>query len=163
MAHRSRYASNGVMNLTDLVLHVGGFENIDQSVDQAKADAAQAVYELRSGAPMDYVKQHFGMADSGKASGEEMDFAARIHLGPVLYAVAQGLSDGQVSDPVADKDGVHVLVMARRAAPVFADFDSVRNNVYTDYVNDEKAKAQQDNLTFLRANAQVLLAPGQGQ
>ena len=49
-AHRANYATQGSMQLTDLVLHIGGFENADQSLDQAMADAAQAVYELRSGA-----------------------------------------------------------------------------------------------------------------
>ena len=162
-AHRSKYASKGTMNLTDLVLHVGGFENVDQSVPQAMADAAQAVYELRSGANIDYVKQHFALADSGKVNGEEMDFAAQIHLGPKLYALAQTMSDGQISDPVADIDGVHVLVMQHRLAPVLADFDSVRNNVYTDYIADQKVKASAENLKFLRGSAQILLAPGQAE
>ena len=49
-AHRANYASQGMMAVTDLVLHVGGFENADQTVDQALADAKQAIYELRSGA-----------------------------------------------------------------------------------------------------------------
>jgi hypothetical protein len=162
-AHRADYASKGVMNLTDLVLHVGGFENVDQSVGQALADAAQAVYELRSGAAMDYVQQHFSMMDSGKVSGDTLDFAAQIHLGPKLYAAAQGLSDGQVSDPIADADGVHVLVMHHRVAPVQADFDSVRNNVYYDYVKQQQTKARQEHLNYLRSTAQILLAPGQGE
>ena len=160
-ANRARYASSGSMTLTDLVLHVGGYENADQSVEQALADAAQALYQLRSGATVDFVKQHFGFVDSGKVSGEELDFAAKLHLGPKLYALAQGLSDGQISEPGADADGVHLLVMERRRPPVFSDFASVRNNVYTDYVADQQAKAQAENLKFLRNNAQILITPGQ--
>ncbi len=159
--HRANYASKGAMTLTDLVLRVGGFENVDQSVDQALADAAQAVYELRSGASVDYVKQHFSLADSGKVSGEEIDFAARIHLGAKLYAAAQAMSDGQISDPIADSDGVHVLIMQHRTAPVFPEYDAVRNNVYVDYVNQRKAQAEQENLKFLRGNAQILITPGE--
>jgi len=162
-AHRANYASEGSMTLTDLVLHVGGFENADQSVDQAMADAAQAAYELRSGAMLADVEQHFGFVDSGKVSGEQPDFAAKIHLGPKLYAVAQAMHDGEVSEPVADSDGVHLLVMQHRQAPLFADFDSVRNNVYSDYLNAQKGVAEQQNLAFLRRNAQILLAPGQGE
>lgn len=161
-AHRADYASKGLMNLTDLVLHVGGYENVDQSVEQAMADAAQAVYELRSGSTLDYVQQHFSMMDSGKVSGDTLDFAAQIHLGPKLFAAAQGLSDGQVSEPIADRDGVHVLVMHHRVAPIPADFDSVRNNVYNDYLKAEEAQQQQANLKFLRSTAQVIIAPGQG-
>jgi hypothetical protein len=162
-AHRASYASTGSMTLTDLVLHIGGFENTDQSIEQALADAKQAVYELRSGASLDYVRQHFGFVDSGKVSGEELDFAAKIHLGPKLYAIAQGLSDGQVSEPVADSDGVHVLVMQHRRPPVFTDFNDVRNNVYVDFITAQEGKAQQENLKFLRSNAQILLAPGQSE
>jgi hypothetical protein len=162
-AHQSDYSSKGSMNLTDLVLHVGGFENVDQSVNQALADAAEAVYQLRSGAALDYVQQHFSMMDSGKVSGDTLDFAAQIHLSPKLYAVARGLSDGQVSNPIADTDGVHVLVMHHRVAPVPADFDSVRNNVYSDYTKAREAEAQQENLKFLRATAQILIAPGHGE
>ena len=162
-AHRANYASQGTMALTDLVLHVGGFENADQSVDQAMADAKQAAYELRSGAAVSYVEQHFGFIDAGKVNGDEPDFAAKIHLGAALYAVASGMNDGEVSEPVADGEGVHLLVMRHRQAPVFTDFDAVRNNVYTDDLNAEKAKAKQDNLSFLRRGAQILLAPGQSQ
>jgi hypothetical protein len=80
-AHRANYATHGSMTLTDLVLHVGGFENTDQTVEQAMADAAEAAYQLRSGAGADAVKQHFGFVDSGKVNGPEPDFAARLHLG----------------------------------------------------------------------------------
>lgn len=159
-AHRSRYETWGDMAVTDLVLHVGGFENADQTVAQAMADAEQAVYELRSGAPLAFVKQHFGFVDSGRVNGSEMDFAARIHLGPKLYAAAEGLSEGQVSEPVADADGVHILIMQSRHAPVFSGLDQVRSNVYTDYINAAEARAQQENLRFLRSNARILLAPG---
>ena len=160
-AHRANYATQGSMQLTDLVLHIGGFENADQSMDQAMADAAQAVYELRSGAGIDFVKQHFAFADTGRVASEEPDFAARLHLGPKLYAAADKLSDGEVSEPVQDADGSHVLVMQHRQPPVFTDYDGVRNNVYTDYVAAQKAQAKQDNLKFLRRGAQILVAPGQ--
>ena len=159
-ANRDKYTSTGAMTLTDLVLKVGGYENVDQTVDQAMADAQQAVYQLRSGSTVDYVKQHFGFVESGKVNGEELDFAARLHLGNKLYAVADTLSDGQVSDPVADTDGVHVMIMQHRRPPVFTDFASVRNNVYTDYVAAQQAKAQAENLKFLRGNAQIMIAPG---
>jgi hypothetical protein len=162
-AHRANYATQGSMALTDLVLHIGGFENADQSLDQAMADAAQAVYELRSGAGIEFVKQHFAFTDTGRVSGEEPDFAARLHLGPKLYAAADKLSDGEVSEPVQDADGVHVLVMQHRQPPVFTDYDGVRNNVYTDYIAAQKAQAKQENLKVLRRGAQILVAPGQAE
>ena len=161
--HRANYATHGSMTLTDLVLHVGGFENADQTVAQAMADAAEAAYQLKSGANIDTVKQHFGFIDSGKVNGEEPDFAARLHLGAKLYSVAQGMSDGTVSPPIADADGVHLLIMQQRTAPVFNDFEGVRNNVYADYQTAQKAGANAANLKFLRGSAQILLAPGQAE
>lgn len=162
-SHRAKYATDGTMEYTDLVLHVGGFENASQTVDQAMADAEQAIYELRSGAAMDAVKQHFGLIDTGKAIGDVSDFFAKIYLSPKLYAVADALDDGQISQPVSDKDGVHIIVMQHRRRPVFKDYDSVRNNVYTDYVAAKEARAKQDNVKFLRRSAQILLAPGQAE
>ncbi len=160
-AHRANYATQGSMAVTDLVLHIGGFENADQSVDQAMADAAQAVYQLRSGEALDGVKQHFSFIDTARVNGQEPDFAAKLHLGAKLYAAADKLGDGEISEPVQDADGVHVLLMQHRQAPVFTTYDDVRNNVYTDYVAAQKTQAKTDNLTFLRRNAQILLAPGQ--
>ena len=160
-AHRDRYAGEGSMSLTDLVLHVGGFENAAQTVDQAMADAQQAAYELRSGAELDYVKQHFGFVDDNKASGLDADFAVKIYLGPKLFAVAQTMTDGQVSDPVSNDSGVHLLVMHRREAPIATDFESVRGKVFSDYQLERETSAKRQNLDFLRRGARILLAPGQ--
>ncbi len=162
-AHRAKYGTDGSMTLTDLVLKYGSFENADQTLSQAMADAAQAAYELRGGASQDYVKQHYGLVDSGRVTGIEPDFAARIHLGDKLYPVAAALNDGAISEPVADADGVHVMIMDTRVAPVFKDFDSVRNSVFADYQQDQKNKSRDDNLKFLRRNARILLAPGHSE
>jgi parvulin-like peptidyl-prolyl isomerase len=162
-ANRPKYISAGSMTLSDLVLHVGGFENTAQSIEQALADAKQAVYELRSGASVDYVKQHFALMDSGKVSGLQPDFAAKIHLGPKLYAAADQMRDGEISEPVADADGVHILIMEHRKLPLVFNFDSVRNNVFNDFQTARTAKATEDQLKFLRSTAQILTLPGQGE
>jgi len=160
-AHRAAYSTPGSMTLRDLVLHVGGYQDIDQSTAQAETDAAEAIYQLRSGAAVDQVMQHFGLVDSGRAdSGEALDFAAKLHLGAKLYQVAETLTDGQISDPVPDSDGVHVLVMERRNPPRLADFGSVRAKVYSDYMDAAAKRAQEAGLKLLRRDAQILLAPG---
>ena len=100
---RQNYATPGSMTLHDLVLRVGGYQNADQTTTQAQVDAAEAVYQLRSGASLDYVMAHFGFMPSGRAAdGEELDFAAKLHLGEQLYAVAATMRDGEVSDPIVD-------------------------------------------------------------
>jgi parvulin-like peptidyl-prolyl isomerase len=162
-ANKDKYESQGFMRLNDIVLRFGGIEDADQSQDQAEADAAQAVYQLRSGASLDYVMQHFGFSKGALNGGEEFDFAAKIHLGPKLFAVASELSDGDISDPVTDKDGVHVLIMQHRQAPYLAEFDRVRNNVRGDFVEAEQKRVQQQNIQFLRANAEILITPEQAR
>jgi parvulin-like peptidyl-prolyl isomerase len=162
-AHRTNYAGVGQMRFHDLVLRVGGYQNADQTADQAEADAHEAVYQLRSGAPREAVMQHFGFVESGKTdpTTEDLDFAVKLHLGEKLYTVAAKLTDGEVSEPVTETDGVHILVMEERIPPKLAEFADSRNQVYTDYRRDLQLRAEQENLKFLRANAQIILAPGQ--
>ncbi len=160
--HRAKYTTGGTMTLHDLVLHVGGYANADQTLAQAQTDAADAVYQLRSGASIDYVKEHFGFEDSGRVDQtEQLDFAAKLHLGAKLYDAASLLSDGQVSDPIVDADGVHVLVMDSRHPPTVADFSTARSQVYSDYRDAQNKRVRQENLATLRSEAQILIAPGQ--
>jgi hypothetical protein len=161
-SHHTNYSTPGSMLLRDLVLHIGGYQNADQSAAQAQSDAAEAVYQLRSGVSIDHVMEHFGFVDSGRSDqGEVLDFAAKLHLGLKLYQIASTLSDGEISEPVQDSDGVHILVMQRRQAPHLADFASVRPKVYADYTEAEAKRAQEQNLKILRKQAQILLAPAQ--
>jgi len=161
-SHRARYASPGSMTVRNLVLHVGGYQNVDQTVPQADADAIEAVYQLRSGAPVQYILEHFGFVDaSPQYDTSQLDFAAKDHLGPKLYQIAAAMSGGQVSDPIVDADGVHILVMLQRVPPAVEDFPTARAAVYNDYQLERTDRAVQQNLKFLRSQAQIVLAPGQ--
>jgi hypothetical protein len=163
-SHRSKYTTGGTMTLHDLVLHVGGYENADQTLAQAETDAADAVYQLRSGTSIDYVKEHFGFVDSGRIDDtEQLEFAAKLRLGAKLYEAASLLGDGEVSEPIVDSDGVHVLVMEQRRPPRVADFATARNQVYSDYRDAENRRARDQNLRILRSEAQILLAPGESE
>jgi parvulin-like peptidyl-prolyl isomerase len=160
-AHHADYSTPGSMSVRDLVLHVGGYQDVDQSTAQAETDAAEAIYQLRAGAPIDRVAEHFGMADSGRADGGEVsDSAAKLHLGRKLFDAASVLRDGEVSNPLPDSDGVHVLVMQHRDAPRSADFNSVRAQVYRDYLAAESKRAQEETLKVYRREANIILAPG---
>src|SRR5215469_1124203 len=146
-AHRSKYTTDGSMSVRDLVMHIGGYENADQSAAQAKIDATEAVYQLRAGAAPDSVMQHFGFTDSGRMKdGSEPDFAAKLHLGDTLYPIAARLNEGEVSDPITAEDGIHVLVMERRRPPTTADFTAARSAVYADYREDIGKAAQRENV-----------------
>ncbi len=160
-ANRANYTVSGPITLHDLVLHVGGYENADQSNAQAQADAAEAVYQLRAGASLDHVMQHFGLVDSGRVGvGEQSSAEAKRQLGEKLYAVAAALGDGDVSDPVSDSDGVHIIVVERHNVAVVADFTAVRNQVFESYRAQQSERAKKENLAQLRSQARILIAPG---
>ncbi len=162
--YRQNYTGPGSMMLHDLVLHVGGYQNADQSPAQALADATEAVYQLRAGASLAYVMEHFGFMNSGRMDeSEQLDFAAKLHLGDKLYKVAEPLRDGEVSEPIQDADGVHILMMVRHEFPRITDFSAVRDRVYLDFRAAASARATQENLNLLRSQAQILLAPGQSE
>lgn len=164
LAHRDRYSSQGTMTVLNLVLHVGGYQNADQTVAQAQADAVEAVYQLRSGAAVAYVMEHFGLVDaSPQYDSQQLDFAAKLHLGAQLYQVATTLGSGEVSDPIVQNDGVHVLIMQQRQPSAVEDFASARAQVYNDYRIALTDQAAKQNLQFLRSQAQILLAPGQSE
>ncbi len=161
-ANRSNYLGDGQMRFRDIVLHVGSYQDVDQTIGQAQADATEAVYQLRAGTPLDAVMEHFGFVDSGHTSGEdEFDFAVKLHIGQALFNVASKLTDGEISDPVRASDGIHVIVMEHRQPPQPATYEAKREAVYSDYLQAAQRKAEQDNLKFLRANAKILIASGQ--
>jgi parvulin-like peptidyl-prolyl isomerase len=144
-AHQEKYASDGMMTVRDLV-----FPN--------PAAAARAAQALKAGASPDAVIKPLQGKDSGKVNGEEFYFAAKIHLGDALFAVARTLPNGGVSAPMAQPDGVHVLVMAANAAPVPQDFAAARERVLEDYRRDAALRLQAGDEVFLRKRANILIA-----
>ena len=112
----------------------GAIRTRDQTADQAEADAHEAVYQLRSGAAL-CRDAAFWFASRWKTDSttDDLDFAVKLHLGEKLFNVAAKLTDGEVSEPVTETDGVHILVMEERTPPKLAEFADSRNQVYTDY------------------------------
>jgi hypothetical protein len=146
-SHRSRYASEGIMTLRDYVFPPG----------DAKA-AAEAVEMFRHAAPIPALLDRLHAADSRRVADEEFYFAAKIHLGDVLFAAARDLPDGGVSPPVTQPDGIHVLYMIRNKPPTPFDFAVARDQVLTDYRNDAIGHLRTGDEAFLRKRANVLIA-----
>lgn len=144
-AHAPAYSTEGVMTVRDLVF------------PDARA-AAAAAEALRAGAPPASVTARLKGRDSGKVDGEEFYFAARLHLGPVLFQAARALGGGGVSAPIPAADGSHVLVMARNRPPVARTFAEVRTQVFSDYQKAAVARVQHSEETFFRKRANVLIA-----
>ena len=160
-AHRSALAVGGTMRIRNLVLPVSGFRNADQTASQAMQDAGEAAARLRAGDPIDTVMAHYGMTDAPQADpGDQFDFAAKLHLGDELYAIAKSMNGGDVSDPQPQPDGVHLLVMLGRSPPRVPAFEQVLAAVYTAYRQAQQKRAQADTITFLRQTGRILIAPG---
>jgi parvulin-like peptidyl-prolyl isomerase len=146
-AHRARYASEGMVTLRDYV-----FPSADPNAPAAAAGA------LKSGLPAAALLAQWHASDSGKVSGEEFYFAAKVHLGEPLFDAARNLPDGAVSAPIVAADGIHVLYMIKNKKPVAFDFAAARDQVLTDYRNDAIGHLRTGDETFLRKRANVLIA-----
>jgi parvulin-like peptidyl-prolyl isomerase len=147
-AHQDRYAQEGVMTVRDLVFpdasHAGG--------------AAQA---LMHGAPPAVALGSYQGRDTGRETGEDFYFAAKIHLGGALFDAARALPDGGVSAPVTQPDGVHLLVMVHNIQPKPFVFAQARAQVLSDFRNDKIKRTTALYQGFLRERANVLIADDQ--
>jgi parvulin-like peptidyl-prolyl isomerase len=143
-AHKASYATEGTMLVED-------FRVADE------AAARRAVEALRKGAPPAGVVRELGLTP-GPERGEDFYFAAKIHLGDALFAVAQAMADGDVSDPVTIADGIHVLHMIQNTPPVARDFAHAREQVLGDYKRDAAAKLRAADEKFLYGKADIQIA-----
>jgi parvulin-like peptidyl-prolyl isomerase len=149
-AHKADYVTDGSMTAFDLVA---------PAADLAKAQAAARAIRAGGAAKAVAIAAPIGLKSSGKRNGAELNFAAKIHLGPAIYAVAEKLRDGEVSEPVVEGGQVHVLAMVKNDPSLQLDFPSARERVMADYKRGEIARVQQAQVKFLRSKAQVLIQP----
>jgi parvulin-like peptidyl-prolyl isomerase len=153
-AHQADYSTMGVITVKDFVAP----PRADPAA--AMSDARAVVAAIRAGAPADAAAARYGLADTGKVHGEELYFAAKIHLGDALFAKAAALKAGQVSDPIPQPDGAHVLAVVANTAPVPRSFEDSRQPVLTDFKRALEAKMQRNEDRFLRERADILVAKG---
>jgi parvulin-like peptidyl-prolyl isomerase len=152
-SHISKYMSQGQLRLRDLVA-------------RSKSDAQQAVAALQASVPIDKVMQRYHLEDSralldaGQVdTGEVFEFAAKAKLGAEVYAAAAALQGGQVSDPIPQSDGVHVVVMLEHRMPVQEDYAAAADKVWNDFKNDAQAQVRDAEVRYLRSRADILLSP----
>jgi parvulin-like peptidyl-prolyl isomerase len=161
-AHKDRYVGEGVLRLRDLVAKSGAAA----TAEQAMANAQQALTALRAGMPVEQAVQRYRLEDSGALmaaghvdTGEIFEFAARAKLAKEVYAAAATLQGGQVSEPIRQNDGTHVVVMLEHRMPVREDYAAAADQVWTDYKNEAQARVREANVRYLRSRADILLSP----
>ncbi len=143
-AHRDQFADEGLMALADYRLPPGA----------TAATIADAVAALQAGRT-DAVPRSGAMTD-----GDEYYFAAKLHLGDRLFAVARGLKPGEVSPPMALPDGTHIVVMAKNIPPQAPPFEAVRDKVLAAAITSQARLLTAANARFLRKRADIQVAPG---
>lgn len=148
-SHLPLYADEGMMLLDEYVL------------PGAKAATAAAASTNLRKAGSAATPGRLGLRRTGRmADGEEFYFAARIHLGDRLFAVAKGLKSAGVSDPVALPDGFHILVMRRNEVPSPRPFAQVRDRVLNDVIAAQAKLLTAGNERFLRKRADIVIQKG---
>ena len=141
-AHRGRYASEGMMTIHDWTVPAG-------------ADARQTVMRLRAGAS----PATLGLKSTGRTDdGEEFYFAAEEHLGKSIFAIARGMVDGAVSDPILAPDGVHIVQMVHNRKPVQTPYAKAHDQVLNDFLANKVARLQDGNRRFLQKRADIKIA-----
>jgi parvulin-like peptidyl-prolyl isomerase len=160
--HKDKYSTEGVMQLRDLLAKT----DASLPVAAAQAKSLAAVTALRRGQSLDAVIKKFELVDSGRFidaghadTGDIFQFALRAKLDDALYQATLALHDGEVSDPVPESDGVHVIVMIKHRFPVQQTLEEASNQVWTDVKKEAQANVRSANLTFLRSRADIILTP----
>jgi parvulin-like peptidyl-prolyl isomerase len=143
-AHRASYATEGILWVED-------FRADDE------AAARRIIEALRKGVARAELIRELGLTP-GPERGEDFYFAAKIHLGDALFAVAQSMADGAVSDPVTIAGSTHVLHMIKNTPPVARDFARAREQVLGDYKRDAAAKLRTADENYLYGKADIQIA-----
>lgn len=160
--HKDKYSSEGTMQLRDLMVKT----DAAHPAGAARARVASAVAALRAGKPLDAVIAKFNLVDSGRFmeaghvdTGEIFQFAVRIKSDDAIYNATLPLGDGQVSEPVEESDGVHLIYMIRHRFPVAQSFEQASNRVWSDLKSEAQAKVNAGNIAYLRSRADIIVAP----
>jgi hypothetical protein len=144
------YASEGTMRLRDFVVAGGG---------EAPADRAAALVKaLRGGASADDLIAKGDIAEPTPAPRRSFDFAVKARLGDALFAAADALDAGGVSEPMEAGGAVHVLAMAERQRSQPLPFEKAREKLAADYLADARAKLLNAELSYLKGKADILAA-----
>lgn len=148
----ARYASDGILTVRHLLVPANS-----GAAEERIQKAHEIVRALRAGSPVEEVIAHYGSLEP-RNDGDEFYFAAKIHLGDALFAEALKLREGEVTEPLQQPDGVHVVKVLKDKLPVPLSFERARFQVLTDLKNAQQARLMTATMKFLRERATILIA-----
>lgn len=144
--HPAEFADEGIIALTDY--------RLPPTATAAEVNAAVAT--LATGGPGGAAVPRSG----AMADGDEYYFAAKIHLGEALFAVARALKAGERSTPIRLPDGIHLLVVSKNVPPAVPPFAEIRDKVLAAAIAAQAKTLTAANGRFLRRRADIQVAPG---
>ena len=148
------YAAHPSLLQGDRLLHVDALFFAAEPDGEGRARRAAAA--LRAGEPPESVRDQ--LADRPPVeppAGPVPPATLRHYIGPTATAASEGLTPGEVSDPIRVGRGWRVLrLVSARPAPT-RDLDAVRDAVATLIQRERRARAVADYLTALRADADI--------
>jgi parvulin-like peptidyl-prolyl isomerase len=153
-AHPGQWSTDGTMTLRDLVLPTSAA----WPREQAMRRAAQAVQELRAGAAVGQVSARYGLTDK-PPDDEQYYFAVQYRFGDEFFARLRTLTDGAVSDPAIQADGIHIVKVLGNRQPIPLSFEAARSQLRTDYIDAMQTQLMDNTVRFLRRRARILIAP----
>jgi parvulin-like peptidyl-prolyl isomerase len=148
----ARYASDGILTVRHLVLATKG-----GTPEEREQKAREVVAALRAGTVVEEVIARFGLTEP-RNDGDEFYFAAKIHLGDALFAQALKLKDGEVTEPLGEADGVHIVKVIHDKVPVPLTFERARLQVLTDLKNAQQERLMASTMKFLRERSKILVS-----
>ncbi|MDP9082445.1 MAG: peptidylprolyl isomerase [Pseudomonadota bacterium] len=150
--HAGKWATEGIMTLRDFVLPFGGARK-DQGMEQAR----KAADELRAGAAAETIVARYGLTEA-RRQDQEYYFAVEYRLGDSLFAAVRDLSAGEISAPMAAKDGrMHIVQMVKNDKPVALSFAVARPQVLADFNDAAQTRIMDSTMKFLRSRAKILI------
>jgi len=156
--NRQKYLADGTMALHFLVLAGGAMSDAGAVATMRKAADA-----LRSGAAVDDVKARYGLvervAGRGTTPGEQQFYRVlAFNFGDAVFARAQTLESGEVSEPLPTGDGIGVVQMVKHVRPTPLSFQKARRQVASDYGEAAKKRLMAADEKYLRNRADILVA-----
>lgn len=152
--HPGQWTTVGVMSLRHFLLPRE--KSRGSSADQAAAAALIAA--LRAGKPVDALLAGAGWVEPA-AQIDEFYFAEKYRLGEALFAQVANLSAGEMSAPLSEADGLHVVAMLKNVKPVPLSYQAARSQVSSDYNDATQARLMVSTEKYLRERSAILIAP----
>jgi parvulin-like peptidyl-prolyl isomerase len=150
---RARYASDGILTVRHVLIAASSRGNTELRMQKAR----EVIAALRAGSSAEEVIARFGLTEP-RNDGDEFYFAAKIHLGDALFAQVLKLKDGEVTEPLSQADGVHIVKVIRDKVPVPLSFERARLQVLTDLKNAQQERLMGATMRFLRERSKILIA-----